>query len=110
MPAPVRIARRSTAKSSSIDGAAASNSRNRLASISRTRGGEITATGAPARVTSISSPAATRLRTSEKRRATSVALSLATASGYQINQIFFVTFLASSPNGAGYGVKKPVTV
>jgi hypothetical protein len=38
-------------------------------------------------VTSISSPAATRLRISENRRATSVALSLATGPEYQINQI-----------------------
>ncbi len=86
-PASARIARTSAAKSSSTGGAAASSSRKRAASINRIRGGAITATAAPARVISISSPAATRFRTSEKRRATSVALSLATTSSYQINQI-----------------------
>jgi hypothetical protein len=77
-PTEARIARTSSAKSRSTGGAASSNSRNRAASTRRSLGGEITATGAPARVISISSPAATRFRTSEKRRAASVALRRAT--------------------------------
>lgn len=86
-PTSARIARTSSAKSRSTGGAAPSNSLNRAAPISRSRGGEITATGAPARVISISSPAATRFNTSEKRRAASVALRRATGRTYQINQI-----------------------
>lgn len=74
-----RIARASSAKSSSTGGAVASSSRKRSGESSRAFGGVITATGAPARVTSISSPAATRFRTSEKRRATSVALNRTTS-------------------------------
>ena len=86
-PTDFRIARRSSANSSSTGGAEASSSRNRAAESSRTLGGASTATGAPARVTSISSPAATRFSTSEKRRATSVALRRATILVYQINMI-----------------------
>lgn len=48
--------------------------------------GTIIATGAPLRTTSSSSPPATRLRTSEKLRATSVAVSLI-GKVYQINRI-----------------------
>ncbi|HZQ64777.1 MAG TPA: hypothetical protein VFA66_06090 [Gaiellaceae bacterium] len=70
----LRIARTSSTKSASTGGADASSSRNRSGDSNRAFGGMITATGAPARVTSISSPPATRFRTSEKRRATSVAL------------------------------------
>jgi hypothetical protein len=80
-----RIARASSAKSSSTDGADASSSRKRSGESSLAFGGVITATGAPARVTSISSPDMTRFNTSEKRLATSVALSRATRRGYQIN-------------------------
>ncbi len=76
-PTSARIARRSSAKSGSSGGAASRSSRNCAALTSRILGGAITATDAPARVTSISSPAETRLRTSENRRATSVALSRA---------------------------------
>ena len=76
-PASRRIRRRSPAKSSSTGGAEAISSPNRSAESSRFFGGLITATGAPPRVTSISSPSATRFNTSEKRRATSVALSRA---------------------------------
>jgi hypothetical protein len=71
-----RSARTSSAKSSSTCGAARMRSRNRSADSTRAFDGLITATGAPERTTSISSPAATRLRMSENRRATSVALSL----------------------------------
>lgn len=46
-----------------------------------------TATGAPFLTISISSPPATRLRTSEKFRAASVALNLVMLRGYQINLI-----------------------
>ena len=47
----------------------------------------MTATAAPLRVTSTSSPVATRLRTSEKLRATSVAVIRDIREQYQINQI-----------------------
>ena len=46
----------------------------------------MTATGAPLRVNSISSPLATRFRTSEKLLAASVAVMRGTAARYQINQ------------------------
>src|ERR1700751_3570167 len=69
-----RSSRSSVAKRSSGGGAVAISSRKRSGDISRALGGAITATGAPARVTSISSPAATRLRTSENPRAASVAV------------------------------------
>lgn len=85
-PTESRIARASATKSSSTGGAEASSSRNLSAERSRALGGEMTATGAPARVTSISSPAATRFRTSEKRRATSVALNRVMPRWYLRNQ------------------------
>lgn len=47
----------------------------------------MTATGAPLRVTSTTSPEATRLSTAEKLRAASVAVMRVTARSYQINQI-----------------------
>ena len=46
----------------------------------------MTATGAPLRVSSISSPLATRFRTSEKLLAASVAVMRGTIGRYQINQ------------------------
>src|ERR1700690_3158023 len=46
----------------------------------------MTATGAPLRVSSISSPPATRFRTAEKLLAASVAVMRDTAAPYQINQ------------------------
>ncbi len=63
------------------------SSLNRSAEISVDLGAEITATAAPLRVTSISSPLATRLRTSEKLRAASVAVIRVTHKEYQINLI-----------------------
>ena len=74
-----RICRRSSAKSSTTGGAEAISSRNRAAGSRRVRGGAMTATGAPLRITSISSPVATRFRTSEKLRATSVAVKRVTS-------------------------------
>lgn len=62
------------------------SSRNLAAEISLDFGGEITATDAPLRVISISSPSATLLSTSEKLRAASVAVILVTPDAYQINQ------------------------
>jgi hypothetical protein len=82
-----RIRRRSSANASSTGGSDASSVRSRLAGSSRTCGGASTATGAPFRTISISSPAAARLRTSEKFRAASVAVSRATTEAYQRNQI-----------------------
>src|SRR5437879_305077 len=64
-----RSARKSLAKSSSGAGAVEISSRKRSADSNRVFGGVIVATGVPARVTSTSSPAATRLSTSEKVRA-----------------------------------------
>jgi hypothetical protein len=78
-PASRRRRRRSSANASSTGGAEARSSRNRAAGRSLGLGGAINATGAPARVTSISSPAATRFSTSEKLRATSVAVNRVTA-------------------------------
>jgi hypothetical protein len=72
-----RSSRTALANSSSTAGAEAKSSRKCSGDASRTLGGTITATGMPARDTSISSPFATRFSTSEKRRATSVALNLA---------------------------------
>ena len=83
----LRSARSSPANSSSGAGAVAISSRNRSADSSRVFGGVIVATGAPARVTSTSSPAATRFKTSEKLRAASVAVIRDTTRVYQINQI-----------------------
>ena len=74
----LRAARTSSTKSSSTLGAFRISSRKRSGETARAFAGLITATGAPERTTSISSPPATRLSTSEKRRATSVALSLVT--------------------------------
>ena len=71
-----RVARTSSAKRSSTGGAEASNVRNLSCEMSFAAGGAMTATGAPARVTSICSPDDTRFSTSENRRATSVALIL----------------------------------
>jgi hypothetical protein len=51
----------------------------------RARGGAITATGAPLRVTSTTSPEATRLSTSEKRRAASVAVMGVIGPAYEIH-------------------------
>jgi len=96
-PASRRISRRSSANSSSTGGADASSSRNRAAGSSRGLGGAISATGAPARVTSISSPAATRLKTAEKFRATSVAVNRATKRRYQINLIVCFRTSSTSP-------------
>jgi hypothetical protein len=73
-PTDSRTARMSRANLESSGGALAINSRNRSAVISLDLGEEITATAAPLRVTSISSPSATLLRTSEKLRAASVAV------------------------------------
>ena len=69
----------SAAKPSSSGGAVAIRSRKRSAETSWVVGGTMTATGAPLRVISTSSPAATRLRTSKKLRAASVAVSRATS-------------------------------
>ena len=71
-PALSRSARTSLAKPSSVPGAPAMSSRNRCAETTLALGGTIAATDTPLRVTSISSPAATRLRTSEKLRAACV--------------------------------------
>lgn len=76
-PASARIARRSFTKSSSTGGADRMSSRKRSAESSRTLGGPMTATVAPLRVISISSPAVARFRRSEKLRAASVAVSRA---------------------------------
>jgi hypothetical protein len=84
-PASRRIRRRSSANPSSTWGSDLSKVRSLLAGSTRTRGGASTATGAPFRTISISSPAATRLRTSEKLRAASVALRRTTSRAYQIN-------------------------
>ena len=92
----------SSANSASGAGADAINSRNRSAEISRDFGGEITATAAPLRVTSISSPFATRLSSSEKLRAASVAVILVTTEEYQINLITLAR--AASPGGPGRSV------
>src|SRR5439155_1885407 len=73
-PTVLRIVRTSAAKSSSTRGADEISSRNRSAESVRTFGGAMTATGTPARVTSISSPPATRFNTSENRRATAGAV------------------------------------
>jgi hypothetical protein len=86
-PTDSRAARMSSANLASSGGAVASNSRSRSAEIRRDFGGEITATAAPLRVPSISSPLATRLSTSEKLRAASVPVMRVTDPGYQINQI-----------------------
>src|SRR5439155_25576499 len=86
-PTSARISRRSVANASSGVGPVASSSRKRSALIRRSLGDVITATGAPARVISNSSPAATRFRSSEKRRAASVAESRVTLRDYQINLI-----------------------
>ena len=59
-----RAARMSSTKPGSGGGAPSISSRNRAAEISRDFGGEITATVAPLRVTSICSPLATRLSSS----------------------------------------------
>lgn len=86
-PADSRAARMSFTKSGSSGGALAMSSRNRSAEISRDFDGEITATAAPLRVSSISSPPATLLSTSEKLREASVAVIRVTTEGYQINLI-----------------------
>jgi hypothetical protein len=80
-----RAARTSAEKSSSGFGALAIRSRNLDADTSWALGGAINATGAPPRVTSISSPAATRLSTTENLRAASVAVIRDTSGAYQIN-------------------------
>jgi hypothetical protein len=69
-----RAACTSPANASSGRGALAMSARKRSAESVRARGGAITATGAPLRVTSTTSPDATRLSTSEKLRAASVAV------------------------------------
>ncbi len=84
-PADSRAMRTSPAKSGSSGGALAMSSRNRSAPISRDFDGEMTATAAPLRVSSISSPPATLLSTSEKLREASVAVMRITAAAYQIN-------------------------
>jgi hypothetical protein len=83
-----RSSRTSSANASSTGGAEASSSRNRSAERTRSFGGAITAIGAPARVTSISSPDETRFSTSENRRATSVAVIFAIEAAYPINQMY----------------------
>lgn len=88
VPASRRTRRTSSAKSSSTGGAVAMSSRKRVAETRRARGVVITATGAPARVTSISSPWAMRFNTAEKLRATSVAVRRTMPSEYPINLIF----------------------
>lgn len=80
----------SLANAASGAGAAAISSRKRSAEITRDTGGEIKATAAPLRVTSISSPFATRLSSSEKLRAASVAVIRVTRAEYQINLIDIV--------------------
>lgn len=78
----------SRANLSSTGGSEAISSRNRSADTNRVfRGGPITATVAPLRVISISSPSAIRFRTAEKERATSVAVIRVTSQVYRINQI-----------------------
>ena len=89
-PASLRIRRTSSARSSSTGGAVARSSLKRAAETRRARGVVITATGAPARVTSISSPWATRFNTSEKLRATSVAVRRTMLSEYPINLIYAI--------------------
>src|SRR6266540_1544635 len=81
------ISRSSAAKSLSTGGADPSSSRSRSGERRRDLGCPITAIVVPFRVTSISSPSATRLRIAEKLRAVSVALSRAIFRPYQINQI-----------------------
>lgn len=73
-PTDSRAARTSSRKPSSGDGAVAISSRNRSGESNRDFGGEITATAEPLLTTSISSPRATLLSTSEKLRAASVAV------------------------------------
>lgn len=68
----------SSAKSSSTGGALAISSRKRSAGSRATFGGPMTAIGAPPRVISTSSPAATRFNNSEKERAASVAVNRVT--------------------------------
>jgi hypothetical protein len=82
-----RIASTSSTNPASGVGAAATSSRKRAAEISLPLGGEITATDAPLRVISISSPSATLFRTSEKLLAASVAVIRVTTPAYQINLI-----------------------
>ncbi len=89
-PASLRIRRASLAKSSSTGGAVARSSLKRAAETRRARGVVITATGAPARVTSISSPCAMRFSTSEKLRATSVAVRRTMLAEYPINLIYAI--------------------
>src|SRR6266545_7693225 len=67
----------SAASSSSTGGADPRSSRSRAGERRRVLGGAITAIVVPFRVTSISSPSATRLRIAEKLRAVSVAVSRA---------------------------------
>jgi hypothetical protein len=86
-PVAFRRERISAASSGSGRGPWTTSSRNRSAERRRPRGGPITATGAPFRVISISSPAATRVRMSEKLRAASVAVILDMRGGYQIYQM-----------------------
>lgn len=85
-PTASRAARTSAAKSWSGRGALATRARKLSADISLAVGGAMIATGAPLRVTSTSSPAATRLSTSEKARAASVAVIRVMQGTYQINQ------------------------
>jgi hypothetical protein len=85
-PSSIRARRTSSSKSRSTGGAVATIARKCSLDTSRVFGGPITATVAPLRVTSISSPRETRFRILEKFRATSVAVKRATIELYQINQ------------------------
>jgi hypothetical protein len=80
-----RAAATSAANPSSGRGAPAISARKRSAESMRARGGAITATGAPLRVTSTTSPEATRLSTFEKQRAASVAVMRVIGPAYEIH-------------------------
>src|SRR5215203_2575191 len=85
LPTLSRAASTSRAKSLSGAGAEAISSCQRVAETRRgALAGRISTTGTPFRTTSISSPAPIRLTTAENSRATSVALSRAMRSRYQI--------------------------
>ncbi|HEY3727545.1 MAG TPA: hypothetical protein VGL51_10250 [Solirubrobacteraceae bacterium] len=101
-----RSARTSSANSSSGVGALAMSSRNRSAEIRRCAGAEITATAAPLRVTSISSPAATRLSTSENERAASVAVMRGTTATLSDKS----DCPTGIPNWYHYGMSKQIAV
>jgi hypothetical protein len=98
---PLRISAKSRAKSSSTGGRFPTNSFHASPDSPPDREGRCnSATGAPLRTISISSPAFTRLITAEKFRATSVALIRTMLSAYQINQIYSACHGARSKPGS----------